>query len=180
MLTTYDDLYCDDWMLPTGNLRENRGGANRADVIIVTKCPATISESDKSRVRKKLRTDKPLFFSTISYDDSVYSLDSVKSVVEIMSIPKLIIAGIAKPQPFFEYLQNENNDIMEFGDHHHFTEKDIDTIKNRAGNKCIITTEKDFVRLKDYIQKTQLYYLPIRTKLLGDAVNFDSIVFCKF
>ena len=176
LLTTYDELYCDDWMLPTGNLRENKGGANRADVIIVTKCPASLSESDKIRVRKKLRIDKPLFFSTISYDDSVYSLDSVKSVTEIKLKPKLLIAGIAKPEPFFKYLKNENDDIMKFPDHHHFTDKDINTIKNRAGNKCIITTEKDFVRLKDFIQKESLFYLPIKTKLLTDSVDFDSVI----
>ncbi len=176
LLTTYDELYCDDWMLPTGNLRENKGGANRADVIIVTKCPASLSESDKIRVRKKLRIDKPLFFSTISYDDSVYSLDSVKSVTEIKLKPKLLIAGIAKPEPFFKYLKNENDDIMKFPDHHHFTDKDINTIKNRAGNKCIITTEKDFVRLKDFIQKESLFYLPIKTKLLTDNVDFDAVI----
>jgi tetraacyldisaccharide 4'-kinase len=176
LLTTYDDLFVNDWMLPTGNLRESRNGAKRADLIVVTKCPTTISESDRSRIREKLGIDKPLFFSTISYDDSVYSLNSVKSIAEIKSIPKLLVAGIAKPQPFFEYMQNENDDIMEFTDHHHFTEKDIDKIKNRAGNRFIITTEKDFVRLKDSIQNTQLFYLPIRTKLLVDAIDFDTIV----
>ena len=176
LLTTYDDLYCDDWMLPTGNLRENRCGANRADVIIVTKCPESISESDKNRVRKKLGINKPLFFSTISYDDAVYSLDSVNSVAEIKLKPKLLIAGIAKPEPFFKYLKNEKDDIMEFHDHHHFTEKDIDKIKNRAANKCIITTEKDFVRLKDFIQNNQLFYLPIKTKFQLDSVDFDTII----
>lgn len=176
LLTTYDDLYCDDWMLPTGNLRENRSGAKRADVIIVTKCPASISESDKNRIRKKLGSDKPLFFSTISYDGSVYSLNSVLSIAEIMSTPKVLVAGIAKPEPFFKYIQNENDDIIEFPDHHHFTEKDIEKIKNRAANKCIITTEKDFVRLKDFIQNKQLFYLPIKTKFLLDSVDFDTII----
>ncbi len=176
LLTTYDDLYCDDWMLPTGNLRENRSGAKRADVIIVTKCPESISESDTIRVRKKLGIDKPIFFSTISYDDVVYSLDAVKSVSEIKLIPKLLLAGIAKPEPFFKYLKNEKDDIMEFPDHHHFTDKDIDTIKNRAGNKCMITTEKDFVRLKDFIQKESLFYLPIKTKFLINSVDFDTVI----
>ena len=39
LLTAYDHLYCDDIVLPTGNLREPRAGAKRAQVIVVTKCP---------------------------------------------------------------------------------------------------------------------------------------------
>jgi tetraacyldisaccharide 4'-kinase len=44
LLTAYNDLFINDFMLPTGNLRESRSGAKRADMIIVTKCPRDISE----------------------------------------------------------------------------------------------------------------------------------------
>ena len=37
LLTAFDDLFIDDFLLPTGNLREFKSGVNRADVIIVSK-----------------------------------------------------------------------------------------------------------------------------------------------
>jgi len=176
LLTTFDELYVDDYLLPTGNLREGRSGAHRADVIIVTKCPATITEAEMKVVKEKLNIDKPIFFSTISYDDSVYSLESSLKVHELQSIPKLLLAGIAKPKPFFAYLQNEGDEIMAFPDHHHFSESDIDTIRKSAGNKRVITTEKDFVRLKEHLPSSQLFYLPIKTKLVADGDQLDQII----
>jgi tetraacyldisaccharide 4'-kinase len=176
LLTTFDELYVDDYLLPTGNLRESKSGAHRADVIIVTKCSPTISDSEMQIVKNKLNIGKPIFFSTISYDDSVYSLESSLKVHELQSIPKLLIAGIAKPKPFFAYLQSEGDEIMEFPDHHHFSDSDIDTIKKRAGNKRVITTEKDFVRLKEHLPSSQLFYLPIKTKLVADGDQLDQII----
>ncbi len=113
LLTAYDDLFTDDWMLPTGNLRESRSGAARADMIIVTKCPKTIDEIALSEIRKKLKYNKSIFFTAIAYDESVYSADSIKEVSEIKHTPKLLLAGIAKPKPFFAYLQQENDVVFD-------------------------------------------------------------------
>lgn len=176
LLTTFDELYVDDFMLPTGNLRESKSGANRADIIIVTKCPPTISESDREKVRCKLNTKAPLFFSTISYDDSVYASTSSLKVDELRLMSKLLVAGIAKPKPFFAYLQNDSDEIMEFPDHHQFTESDIASMVKRAGNKPIITTEKDFVRLREHPLSSPLFYLPIKTTLIADGDQLDQII----
>ena len=54
MLTSYDDLFYKDFILPTGNLRESRSGANRADMIIVTKCPQDISEIAQEQIKQKI------------------------------------------------------------------------------------------------------------------------------
>jgi len=176
LLTAYDDLFTDDWMLPTGNLRESRSGAARADMIIVTKCPKTIDEIALSEIRKKLKYNKPVFFTAIAYDQSVYSDDSIKEVSEIKHTPKLLLAGIAKPKPFFAYLQQENDIVLEYPDHHDFSENDIQNIKKQAENKLIITTEKDYVRLESHIPSKQLYYLPIKTSFVSDSKNFDQIL----
>ena len=76
LLSAYDDLFCDDFMLPTGNLRESRNGAKRANVIIITKCPKDLSEIAQENIRRKLRfflrqndNVERLFFSYIDYDD---------------------------------------------------------------------------------------------------------------
>ena len=178
LLTSYGDLYADDFMLPTGNLRESRNGAKRANIIVVTKCPATLSlvEQNKIKAKLKLLSHQELFFSFIDYDELVYSEGKTMKVSEIKIVDKLLLAGIAKPNPFFAYLQSENDEKLVFPDHHHFTESDIKEIENKSRNKKIITTEKDFVRLKSSIPKEQLFYLPIRSAFLSAGDNFDKII----
>lgn len=178
LLTAYGDLYADDFMLPTGNLREGRSGAKRADVILVTKCPPDLSSKAQNQIRKKLNIGKSqqLFFTAIAYDDKVYSEDQTLNVGEIQSTSKLLLAGIAKPKPFFDYLQRDGDTVMEFPDHHHFSATDIASIVEKAGNRKIITTEKDYVRLKDQIPSDQLFYLPIKSAFLSNAESFEQTI----
>ena len=178
LLTSYNDLYSDDFQLPTGNLRESRSGAKRANIIIVTKCPSDLSNGSRTEITKKLtiESNQQLFFTTIAYDNFVYSENEKRSVSEIQNVDKLLLAGIAKPQSFFAHLQNNNEECLTFPDHHHFTEKDILEIKNKANNKIIITTEKDYVRLKGSISKESLFYLPIQSKFISEGENFDKII----
>ena len=176
MLTAYDDLYCNDWMLPTGNLRESRAGARRANMIIVTKCPKDISEIAQRNIKEKIGLDVPLYFSFIDYDEKVYNETESKSVEEIKSVDKLLLAGIAKPEPFFGYLQSGNDEQLVFPDHHHFTENDYQTIEDKANNKLIITTEKDYVRLKNQQLKATVFYLPIKSSFILDSDHFDKTI----
>ncbi len=175
ILTAYDDLFCDDFMLPTGNLRESSSGAKRANVIIITKCPKDISDIAQRNIKTKLGLKTPVFFSFIDYDDQIYNETESKPLEEINAIDKLLLAGIAKPKPFFDYLQGENDLLMVFPDHHYFTENDIKEIKNKANNKLIITTEKDYVRLKNQNLKA-LFYLPIKSSFISEGDNFNKII----
>ena len=178
LLTSYGDLYSNDFMLPTGNLRESRIGAKRANVIIVTKCPANLSLDEQNKIKSDLKLDsnQELYFSYIDYDDSIYSEDKTMKVSEIKNVDKLLLAGIAKPKPFFNHLQSKNDDKLVFPDHHHFTEKELLKIKDKAQSKIIITTEKDYVRLKGSIPNEQLFYLPIRSSFLFSGENFDRSI----
>lgn len=178
LLTSYGDLYSDDFILPTGNLRENRRGAKRANLVIVTKCPAALSLDEQNKIKSKLKLvpNQELYFSFIDYDDFIYSEDNTIKVEEIRDVNKLLLTGIAKPEPFFNHLQSKNDECLVFPDHHHFTENDIKDIKNKAQNKIIITTEKDFVRLKGSIPKEQLFYLPIRSSFFSGSENFEKTI----
>ncbi|MES2543772.1 MAG: tetraacyldisaccharide 4'-kinase [Bacteroidota bacterium] len=185
LLTSYGDLYANDYMLPTGNLRESRSGAKRANVIVVTKCPPNLSIEEQNEIKRFLlsRNDNntPIFFSHIQYDDYVYSHYEKKNVNEILKTDKILLAGIAKPNPFFEYLKNENDECLQFPDHHQFSYNEVIEIKNKAEGKIIITTEKDYMRLKDSILKSQLYYLPIKSEFLSGKEDFDEDIlkFCN-
>lgn len=177
LLTTYGDLYADDLMLPTGNLREGRNGAKRADVIIVTKCPRDLSAEAQQKIASKLKIGKQqhLFFSYIDYDDFIFSENASLAVSQIKDESKLLLAGIAKPKPFFDFLKNENDTILEFADHHDFSPSDSSEIKSKAAGRIVVTTEKDYVRLKDDYDGL-LYFLPIKSQFITDAGRFDSMV----
>ncbi|MFV8342212.1 tetraacyldisaccharide 4'-kinase [Flavobacterium sp. XS2P39] len=176
LLTAYDDLFSDDFMLPTGNLRESRSGAKRANIIIVTKCPAVLSSEEQNEIRNKLKpgVHQELYFTYIDYDDCIYGEDRKLKVDEVKVAAKVLVAGIAKPESFFSYLKNINDVCLTFPDHHNFTEKDILEIKNSAQNNIIITTEKDYVRLKGSLPAEQLFYLPIKSSFVSGSEDFDK------
>lgn len=178
LLTSYGDLYSDDFMLPTGNLRESRSGAKRANVIIVTKCPFNLSLEQRNDIKNRLKVseDQELYFTFIAYEDFIYAENRKINVNEIQSAAKLLVAGIAKPEPFFAYLQDTNDICLSFPDHHNFTDKDILEIKNLAQNNIIITTEKDYVRLKGSLPSEQLFYLPIQSSFVSGSENFDKTI----
>ena len=174
LLSAYGDLFCEDFLLPTGNLRESRKGAKRADVIIITKCPKDLSEIAQQNIKNKIGLEVPIYFSYIDYHDLVYNPNESKKVSEIKLLDKLVIAGIAKPEPFFNYLEVSKNDCLVYPDHHFFTEKDLNQIEAKANNKVIITTEKDFVRLMHHHWKTPIYYLPIKSSFLTKREELDN------
>lgn len=178
LLSSYGDLYADDFMLPTGNLRESRSGANRANIIVITKCPGNLSDDEQTEIRLKLKLtcSQQIYFTFIDYDDFIYGENEKIAVSEIKSESKLLLAGIAKPTPFFDYLKNESNECLTFPDHHNFSDSDLESIQNKAGNKKIITTEKDYVRLKDAEFVSQLYYLPIKSTFINHHQNFDATI----
>jgi len=173
LLTAFDDLYFNDLVLPAGNLRESKKGAERADVIIVTKCPNNLSDIAQNNIKKKIGINRPIYFSKIGYADSVTGREGEISTVEIKKTEKLLLAGIAKPKPFFEYLQTGKDVELKFKDHHHFTDEEIERIQTLANNKIIVTTEKDYVRLKDK-QINKLYYLPMESKFVLKGDDFDN------
>jgi tetraacyldisaccharide 4'-kinase len=178
LLSSYDDLYADDFMLPTGNLRESRSGANRANIIIVTKCPKDLSDEKQAQIRLKLKLtcSQQIYFTFIDYDDFIYGENEKIGVNEVKAESKLLLAGIAKPTPFFDYLKNESDECLTFPDHHNFSDTDLESIQNKAQNKRIITTEKDYVRLKDSELTSQLYYLPIKSTFINHHQNFDATI----
>ena len=92
-------------------------------------------------------------------------------------MPKVLVAGIAKPKPFFSHLQNDGDIIKAYPDHHDFSETEISELNELAANKIIVTTEKDYVRLKGRIPKEKLFYLPIKSTFISEGENFDKTIF---
>lgn len=165
LLTTYSNPYFSDYVLPTGNLREPRSGANRADVIIVTKCPINISEDEKLEFISRINPKKSqqVFFSSIRYSNKVFSDESSKEIKELKAFT--LVTGIANASPLVSFLSEKglNFEHLNFKDHHNFTQNEIDDLNNET---LIITTEKDYMRLKQYESlKDKLFYLPIEAAI---------------
>jgi tetraacyldisaccharide 4'-kinase len=177
MLTAFDDFFYDDLVLPAGNLRESKYGAHRATCIVVTKCPDNLDELLAQKIRTKIEKyapKVPVYFSKISYDSFVYN-DT--SQISLSALPEnyILLAGIAKPKPFFKKLQTGNILTFEYPDHYDFKPQDIHQIMNQANGKLIITTEKDYMRLRGKIPANQLFYLPIQSEFLfSDSFYFDQ------
>lgn len=173
LLTKYDDLFVDDFLLPTGNLRERRGGAARADVILVTKCPNNLTKNQQEKVKSKLsKYKKEVFFTTISYADKLSGYTKI-SINELNDYKILLITGIANPTPLLNFLNEKklNFNHLKFADHHHFTTSDISSIQKEfdeiiSTKKIIITTEKDYTRLVSKLNEVS--YLEIKTTFLDN------------
>lgn len=167
LLTAYHDLYPNDMLLPTGNLREPVSGAKRADVIVVTKCPDSISQTDKNRILHSLKptAKQEVFFSSIRYSKLIKNLTSEHNIEQLSDKKFTLVTGIANSKPLVEYLEFKNLQFehLNYNDHHEFTSKEI---KDLHTKEMILTTEKDFMRLLPHFkEQDKLYYLPIVLKM---------------
>lgn len=180
LLTKYDDLYSEDFVLPTGNLRESRRGAKRANVIVVTKCPETLSETEQKRIVQKLKPEanQSIFFSTINYQERTKGNQQL-SLDELKEYEILLITGIANPKPLLSFLEKQECKFehLKFPDHHNFTTQEIEKIQTQfesltSKKKILLTTEKDYMRLSDKI--SDLSYLEIESKLIAEKEDFDQ------
>lgn len=180
VLTAFDDLFCEDYILPFGNLREPSLGKKRAHVVVVTKCPTNLSETQKMATLKKLQLPKHIkvFFSSINYASEAISETGIINLKDIKEENKIIVAGIAKPQYFVEKVKsNLNDEILIYPDHYNFTDNEVEILRQKAVTQKIITTEKDYVRLANKNIKN-LFYLPIKTSFLFEEGKlFDAEIY---
>ena len=173
LLTKFNDLYSEDNIFPLGNLRESKRNANRADVIIVTKCDENINKDQKRHIIQKLNIgdNQKIYFSSIKYSKMVYDKESSKPLSEFKNIKFTLVTGIADSSHLINYLNDSGynfNHIL-FKDHHDFSNSDIIKIDR---NNLIITTEKDYVKLFTKITSS-LYYLPIEF-IIDNEVDFSK------
>jgi len=182
LLTSHNDLYVDDFMLPTGNLRENKSGAKRAQTILVTKCPNHLSEGTQQKITKKLKptSSQKVFFTTIAYDNELKGASKV-NLTDIENTEILLITGIANPIPLVEYLTNQNIKFkhLKYSDHHHFKRNDIAEITAAfnllsSNKKMILTTEKDYVRI--FAKLKNVHYISIKTTFINHENDFDKLI----
>lgn len=180
LLTDYSKLYVDDFFLPVGTLRDQRSSSKRANLIVVTKCPPNIGLDEKKEITTRLRPlpHQQVFFSAIAYG-TPYNLLTKEPYFFSENAEIIAIAGIAKPQPYFDYLATKTHHLEKIvlPDHHDFTEEDIEKIfststKHNADKDFIfMLTEKDATKILSYQQvfiniSAHIYVLPINCTIL--------------
>ena len=191
LLVDYTRPIFNDHVLPAGRLREFPRGSRRADVIIVTKCPLLISAEEKNKFKEKLHLHgrQQLFFSMFRYGvlKPVFD-DVIKFPLTLGNTHVLLLTGIANPQPLADYLSDEGAlvDLISYPDHYAFANDDARIISKRfaslpIGQRMIITTEKDAVRLQSGLilseeVKNNLFYLPIKVEILERKEVLQQII----
>lgn len=177
LLTPYGNLYTDDLVLPAGNLREPKSGAERADIIVVTKCPQKLNETEQERIKERLnpKPGQQVFFSRIAYSDRVYGKGTFLPLQDLKKRKFTLVTGIANPKPLVNYLKAHHLKFEHkaYPDHHHFSSRELQELRSQ---EMILTTEKDYMRLKNELSADSLFYLPITTKIMGNEKEFNSLV----
>lgn len=184
LMTDYSDPYFKDYVLPAGNLRESRKGARRADIIMVSKCPPDLTPEKKQYFlsRIKPRKHQQVFFSSIAYDETIIGIAKSLPDNNLAYYDVLLVTGIANPKPLLSHLGQFTKRIkhLKFPDHHNFSDQDIKNIlseyKKLGEYKILLTTEKDFTRLKtfDYLRDL-LYYWPINV-VIDEKEKFNQTI----
>ncbi len=181
LLTEYSKPYSDDVLLPSGRLREWRSGANRADIVVVTKCPDQIDQAIRENMRQRLdliNTQK-LFFSKYIYGPPYHLINGTRHPLHNFD-RVILLTAIANESYLYSYIEKNVTEVhtMTYEDHHAFTPHEVSLLKQHYDHlghdrTTIITTEKDATRLilhHKFIKEHRLpiMVLPLQVEFLDD------------
>ncbi len=188
LLTSYDQPFFDDFILPQGNLREAKKGASRANVIVVTKCPPNLSQNLRLQFIRKIRkySDAPVFFASINYSEPIFQNGNYEG-----GKPEsvLVVTGIANAKPLVDHAKKQYKTVehLSFNDHYHYSEEDFKKILEKMNSfgdekKAILTTEKDAVKWFEngspayqLLKKFTLMIQPVKVNIENE-IAFNELV----
>jgi tetraacyldisaccharide 4'-kinase len=188
LLTDCNNLFTRDWFLPTGDLRDLPSSYKRADVLLVTKCPADLTEEQRDVIIKEIKPlpHQQIYFTSIEYG-LPYHLVTSESRPLTENTEVLLVSGIANPRTLKKFVADNTDAYYEmlYNDHHIFTIDDLKDIRKRfegiqSPDKIILTTEKDAVRLIKFNQSLAdypFYVIPIEVNFLfGQESGFTELI----
>lgn len=194
LLMDYNRPVYEDNLLPYGRLRESCHQVNRADMVIVTKCPPGMSPLSFRLISKRLELMpyQSLYYSSYRYGeltpvfphDHPYKVD-LRELTSRDTV--MLVTGIANPRGFVRHFKSYPFKVVvnHFADHHSFSRKDMEELvekfkKMKGERKIIITTEKDAVRMayNPYFPtflKPSVFYIPITVAMVSETDDNDLI-----
>jgi tetraacyldisaccharide 4'-kinase len=188
LLTRCGKLFISDHLLPAGNLREPRSSVNRAQCIIVTKCPEWQDEKTQEQIKEVLkpREGQYLFFSSALYKDPVHFFrNETLPLTELNKRKVILFTGIADSEDLVEFIRTKTlqPEILTYTDHYNYSTQDLHGLREKVSkatddNAILLTTEKDYYRLKhsQYLQELNnlaIYYLPMEVRI-GPKETFEK------
>ena len=184
LLTEYSKPYFKDYLFPSGNLRESRNSARRADVIIVTKCPRElpIEEREKFISELNINLKQKVFFTKIKYDKYIFGKSKKLPLNILKKIPFILVTGIADNALLVRELKTKGLvfKTINYKDHFTYTRKHINKINSLSDGNLILTTEKDYYKLQDHMNSDLLFYVKINIHFSQeDSKLFKSYILKK-
>lgn len=193
VISEFTNLYTNDCMLPAGYLRESKRGINRADIIIISKTPERTSAVEMRTIQKDLKplSHQHLFFTWLKYGELrgfQNPHETIDTLNDLFRYRIVAFTGIGNPYPMITYLKEYGSFVkhIQYPDHHQFSIQDISDIRDaldaiEGGNKIVVTTEKDAMRLKhgdlqDLTNTLPLYVLPIEVDFKDKTQEFNDII----
>lgn len=182
LLTCYYNPYWKDSVLPGGSLRDTKQAARRADVIIVTKCPMSLSREEQDTVIKSIRprNNQQVFFTRLEYGEA-YPLHGAAAALQPGT--KIVgMAGLADNEVFSKFLGSRFNlaHFESFADHHTFSRNEVEQLWSKYGTfaQAIVTTEKDAVRLRNMtgLEGIPIFVIPITVAFLNNESAFIQLL----
>lgn len=191
LLTEESRLFTDDYLLPSGRLREWRSAYERADIIIVTKCRSNFNEEDKEEILSKInaKSHQKVFFSKYIYGKPYHIYNPTNRLTLDDSSKVVLVSAIANTDYLTSYLDGLGCQIdhVQYEDHHYFSEHEVSQIKQvldktEDPDTVLLCSEKDAMRL-DLHQKfliseqVPIFALPIKVEFLfNEGPEFELLV----
>lgn len=184
ILSEYSRPYYRDYPMPYGRMREFRTGDKRADIIIMSKCPAEMTLQEKIDCIHRINPldHQSVFFTSLISSDPV-SLKGNKNLKEITYKRIFALSAIASPESFYKILRHYAPEIIEAGfkDHHYFTVSEIKSLLGKLDDDSIVfCTEKDAVKLQSeplfkILPENKIFVLPVKPAFLfGESEKFNN------
>ncbi len=186
LLTEFNNLFTRDYLAPAGMLREYAGAYQRADIIVVSKCPPGLGLAERQKIMTEIMPfpHQKVYFSYLKYGqlEGVYEKNTIAK-----ADAALVFSGIANPASLVKEveLRVENVNLKKYSDHYQYKEKDIEDLVDLfkqlpETQKIIVTTEKDRTKLmepeiKELFKNLPVYYLPVEVAFFDeDKEKFNN------
>lgn len=191
LLVDYNNLITKDHIFPIGRLREPLNAKDRANIVVVTKCPQDVKPIDLRIMGKELNLYpyQSLFFTTINYQNvtALFPEDAKELAdADLKDYAAVTVSGIAKPELFEQHVKGlcKKTTEIRYADHHNFKKRNYKKMMEEMANfgemnSIVLTTEKDAMRMKcdenlPQEIKSKIYYIPLETKLVNNEELFNK------
>lgn len=186
VLTSFNGIFYNDYLLPVGNLREFRRNVNRADILVVTKVPIDINPDYRNEMMSKISKYflKDVFFSGLKYGEEIFPKSYNEPLNKNTSV--VLVTGIANPSSLLLYLNVRAQSVvhLKYPDHHQFNSNDVENIVKAYSDvlnegKVLVTTEKDWTRLREFevqLKEVNLLIIPVKISFGNEDQLFSKTI----